>query len=385
MKQGYRILDSDIHLLEPVELWSEYLEPRYRHRAPHRPEGTLAALEIEGRTIPAHMDHPGRRSAWRRRMLRAARRGERGEGPSMARQAAEGTTAQEMLDAMDVEGVDIAVAFRTWAGHVVSIDDLDPPFAAALCRAYNRWLRDFCAIDPARLKVAALIPLQDVALAVAEAEFAVRELGAVGLLIPSHPIQGHTLDSPELDPLWRTAQELDVPVTVHGTHAAYGDHLSVRYLSNLPLIHAAGQPIELMLSLGALLTGGALARFPELRCAFLEGNCTWLPWWLWALDARWEKWGDSEYTGQKERPSELFLRQCFVSIDPGEHLAASAVEEVGPDCFVVSTDWPHDDSAYPNAIDEFLALPGLSDEARRKILWDNPARLYGIEWERSAP
>ena len=378
MKQGYRIIDSDIHLLEPVELWAEYLDPAFRDRAPHRPEGTMAALEMEGRTIPAHMDHPGRRSAWRRRMLRAARRGESGDGPSMARQAATGTRPEEMLAAMDVEGVDIAVAFRTWAGHVVSIDDLEPRFAAALCRAYNRWLRDFCASDPARLKVAALIPQQDVDLAIAEAEFAVRELGAVALVMASHPIQQRTLDSQELDPLWRAAQELDVALTFHGTHAAYGDHLSLRYLSNLPLTHAAGQPIELILSLGAMLTGGALARFPGLRCAFLEGNCAWLPWWLWALDERWEKWGDSDHTGQKERPSELFRRQCFVSVEPDEELAVRAIAGVGPDCFLVSTDWPHDDSAYPHAIDEFLALPGLDDEARRKILWDNCARLYGL-------
>lgn len=378
MKQGYRVLDSDIHLLEPVELWAEYLPARYRHRAPHRPEGTLAALELEGRTIPAHMDHPGRRSAWRRRMLRAARRGERGEGPEMARHSAQGTRPEEMLEAMDVEGVDVAVAFRTWAGHVVSIDDLEPPFAAALCRAYNRWLADFCARDPQRLKVAALLPLQDVELAVAEARFAVQELGAVALLLPSHPIRGRTFDARELDPLWHEAQELDVAIAAHGTHAAYGDHLSLRYLSNLPLTHAAGQPIELILALGALLTGGALARFPGLRCAFLEGNCAWLPWWLWALDERWEKWGDPEHTGQKERPSELFRRQCFVSMDPDEHLAAAAVEQVGADCFVVSTDWPHDDSAYPHAIDAFLALPGLSEDARRKILWDNAARLYRI-------
>ena len=30
------------------------------------------------------------------------------------------------------------------------------------------------------------------------------------------------------------------------------------------------------------------------------------------------------------------------------------------------------------AIEETLALPGLSDETRRKIMWDNPARLYGL-------
>ena len=55
------------------------------------------------------------------------------------------------------------------------------------------------------------------------------------------------------------------------------------------------------------------------------------------------------------------------------------VKALGDDSWVISTDWPHDDSGYPHAMDTFLALPGLSDASRRKILWDNGARLYGLE------
>ncbi len=375
MKSGFRVIDSDIHLFEPAEFWGEYLEPRYRERAPRVPERGFGALELEGRTVPAYMDRPERQRAMRNRTKRAAARAAEGGPPTPGRGG--GTRPDEMIEAMDVEGVDVAMVFRTFAGHITAIDDLEPPFAAALCRAYNRWLHDFCGSDPTRLKAAALVPLQDVELAVLEAEFPVAELGANALVLPSQPIGGRSFDSPDLDPLWRMAEDLDVAIAMHGIQAAYGDHLANRYLANMPLTHAAGQPIELMLSLGALLTGGTLTRHPRLRCAFLEGNCAWAPWWLWALDERWEKWGDSELTGQKERPSELFRRQCFVSVEPDETLAAHAIAEVGDDCFVLSTDWPHDDSAYPHALEHFLELP-ISDEARRKILWDNCARLYGI-------
>jgi len=47
------------------------------------------------------------------------------------------------------------------------------------------------------------------------------------------------------------------------------------------------------------------------------------------------------------------------------------------DNFVVSTDWPHDDSRYPHAIDTFLDLP-LGKESQKKVLWDNCARLYNL-------
>ena len=50
---------------------------------------------------------------------------------------------------------------------------------------------------------------------------------------------------------------------------------------------------------------------------------------------------------------------------------------MGAEYFVVSSDYPHSDGAFPEAIEQFLSLP-LSDEQRRKILWDNCARLYTI-------
>jgi predicted TIM-barrel fold metal-dependent hydrolase len=53
------------------------------------------------------------------------------------------------------------------------------------------------------------------------------------------------------------------------------------------------------------------------------------------------------------------------------------INKMGAEYFVVSSDYPHSDGAFPEAIQQFLGLP-LADEQRRKILWDNCARLYGI-------
>jgi predicted TIM-barrel fold metal-dependent hydrolase len=215
-------------------------------------------------------------------------------------------------------------------------------------------------------------------LAVAEARFAVHSLGAITLVLPSHMINHRPLYDRYYDPLWAAAEEMDVAVSFHGNHAAYAEHLARRYLDNLVLSHACGQPVEMILSLGAVVTGGVLSRFPRLRMAFLEGNCSWLSWWLWALDERWEAWGDHELFQQDAKPSELFRRQCFVSVEPEEELAKHVVTELGDDNLVLSTDWPHDDSRYPHAIDGFLEMPHLSPGSKRKILWDNCARLYKL-------
>ncbi len=34
MKNGLKIIDSDIHIMEPVDLWEKYLEPRFKDRGP---------------------------------------------------------------------------------------------------------------------------------------------------------------------------------------------------------------------------------------------------------------------------------------------------------------------------------------------------------------
>ncbi len=55
------------------------------------------------------------------------------------------------------------------------------------------------------------------------------------------------------------------------------------------------------------------------------------------------------------------------------------VAELGDENLVLSTDWPHDDSSYPHTVDNFLAQTKLSAETKRKVLWDNCARLYGVD------
>ena len=49
--------------------------------------------------------------------------------------------------------------------------------------------------------------------------------------------------------------------------------------------------MELMLAMGSMIMGGVLERFPSMKVAFLEGNCSWLPWWLYRLDDQWQKFG----------------------------------------------------------------------------------------------
>lgn len=381
-KAGFRIMDSDIHVLEPHDLWVRYMEPGFREQAPRFAPIEGSAYEgwqFDGKVFPAFVDRPDRRRLARVRKDKAR---VRHLATGRYRDPAEdlpGGDPQAMLQAMDREGIDVSIVFRTMASHLIAVDGLDPKLSAAVCRGFNNWLGDFCDKDRTRLKPAALIPLQDTTLAVEEARRAVRDLGAVALILSNHPVDGRPWYDTHWDPVWAEAERLGVPITFHGIQMAYQEHLGRRFMDNFALAHAAGHPIELMLALGSLLTGGVFARYPGLRAAFLEGSCSWVPWWLWVLDERVEKFGDDERFALTMPPSEYFRRHCWVSVEPDEALAAQTFASLGDDNIVISSDWPHDDSAYPHAVDEFLAIEGVSAESKRKVLWDNCARLYRLE------
>lgn len=381
-KRGFRIMDSDLHTMEPDDLWATYLEEPFRAAAPTFTRGGERApnqptIRVAGLTIGEMSVRPAAAAAGADLHRRSV-----AKHPHNAVAAARRYDAESHLMAMDIEGIDVGILYGTRGRQVLMHDDLDPRMAAALARAHNDWTRDYCARDPERLKFAAQLALHDVPSAVAEARRAVRELGAVAVIGNPNPINGRHIHDPEFEPLWAVVEELGVPVGFHPTgQSSLRDDIARRLLDhpNGRLIgSAARNPMELMLAFASLAAGGVLERHPGLRCAFLEGTCGWLPWWLWRLDEAWEKFGPGSEVKVSARPSEYFFRQCYVATDADERVLRQVVETIGDDNIVVSTDYPHSDGLFPDAMNEFVALEGVSDKTKAKILWDNCARLYPL-------
>jgi predicted TIM-barrel fold metal-dependent hydrolase len=134
--------------------------------------------------------------------------------------------------------------------------------------------------------------------------------------------------------------------------------------------------MENMLAMVDMICGGVLERHPRLKVAFLECYCGWASFWLHRMDKAVEK-GRSSPIKNKLKPSEYFQRQCWISTESEKELAM-IMALLGDDRIVYSTDYPHGDSDYPHAVDEFLELEGVAPETKKKILWDNCARLYNL-------
>ena len=381
-KRGLRIMDSDLHTMEPDDLWQKYLDEPFRKAAPTFTRGGGRApnqptIQVAGHTIGEMSLRANSTAAAVDLHRRSVVKHPHNE-VAMAR----GYDAESHLTAMDIEGIDVGVLYGTRGRQVLMHDDLDPQMAAALARAHNNWTHDYCALNPERLKFAAQVAFHDVPSAITEARRAVRELGAVAVIGNPNPINGRHIHDPEFEPLWDAIEELGVPVGFHPTgQSSLRDDIARRMLDhpNGRLIGtAARNPMELMLAFGSLAAGGVLERHPRLRCAFLEGTCGWLPWWLWRLDEAWEKFGPGSEVKVSARPSEYFFRQCYVATDADERVLNQVIEAIGDDNIVVSTDYPHSDGLFPDAMNEFVALENVSDKSKAKILWDNCARLYPL-------
>jgi len=391
-RQSYLIMDSDLHMMEPDDLWARYLDEPYRANPPRFYGGQqqplaessedkgnadrIMGMEVQGLAIPAHGKSQGATAS-----TRELRRRSRARHPHFNVARARGFDPASTVTAMDIEGIDVAVMYGTRGRQILCHDDLAPDYAAALARAYNNWAADYCKTDPQRLKFAAQIAMHDIPMAIEEARRSVKQLGAVAVIGTPNPVNGRHLHDDEVEPLWNELERLNVPIGYHPTgNTSLKDDAGRRYVGHAnfhPIAHAIRNPVELMGALASMTTGGVLERHPKLRCAFLEGTAGWLYWWLWRLDDQWEKFGPGCERQISMQPSEYFKRQCYIALDVDEEPAVDVVNKIGAEYFVVSSDYPHSDGAFPEAIQQFLGLP-LNDEQRRKILWDNCARLYDI-------
>ena len=373
-KNGYRILDSDMHIMEPPDLWETYLEPEFRPRAPRGVTSEnvrdLRMVHPDGRLWGLPEVHAGN--------VTQGHNFKKNQG-IYGTHAERGWTPEVQLEAMDIEGIDVAVLYPTRGLQALSEANMEPRFAAAVARAYNNWLYDFCAADPARLLGAGMLSPFDVDAAVAEATRCARELGFRGIFMRSNPVNDRNFHDPCYEPLWSALEDLHMPLGLHESSSSGVRQVGDQFEPNFMLRRVYAQPVEQMLAMGSMCAGGVLARHPNLRVAFLEANCGWLPWLLWRMDEACEREADVWSPDLAMPPSEYFKRQCFVSVEPDEEPVKYVIDYLGNERIVFSTDYPHGDSKFPHAVESFLELPTISAEDKHKILWDNCAAYYALD------
>ena len=369
------VVDADGHILEPPDLWEKYLEESYRPRAIKvvRNETGLECLEYDGKL--SKMAQPGFLAAL----------GGMGKGQDELRPAAERTyvgcapfgsmDARERVELLDKENLAKAVLYPTlgilWEAEVEDVE-----LSQAYCRAYNRWIAEFCRPYSDRLIPIAHLSLGDPKAAADELRRAVKD-GCRGAFVApftiSHKPHGH----PDHDPVFAAAQELDVPFAIHPTFEPRGlNRARFHGMERMPLLGVMASQI-LQQPLSTFFQFGVFDKFPKLRVVILESGSSWLGFWMDRMDEGYETWMGRTIP-LKKKPSEYVRTQVWISGDPDEQATAYVVDYVGRDRFFWASDFPHPDHGgkYLDALERMVAP--MSPEARRGVVGENVIRCYNL-------
>ncbi|HMD45771.1 MAG TPA: amidohydrolase family protein [Acidimicrobiales bacterium] len=288
--------------------------------------------------------------------------GERREG---------GRDPRVRLGVLDDEGIDAAVLYPS-IGTMFGLVE-NPDIAAALCRAYNDWLAEYCATDPTRLVGVALVPQQDPALAAAELDRAVHEYNFVGGVMRPNRIGGRTVDDPAFDVLWSTAQDLDVPMGLHEAYLSGIDTVGIDRMPSYAGSHIVSHVFEQMTAMVVVTLAGIFERFPALRVGFLEAGCGWAPTWVDRIEEHYELAG-GDYVGGD--PKGVVNTRSWLTFETEEPGLASALELGWADNVMFASDYPHHDAVFPGAV-KHVRERGLPAELEAKILGENALGFYG--------
>jgi predicted TIM-barrel fold metal-dependent hydrolase len=318
MLDGRRVVDADGHVIEPAHVFARW-------------SGERIPMELPGTTpmVPC------------------------GDLDLLADQFEHGFDPPSYLRAMDAQGIDVAVLYPSIGLFVPYLPDLSAAESAAACRSYNEWIAGYCAVSGGRLFGAGILPLADPARAAAEVAWCAAA-GLVAVMARPNHLYGRNLGDPAYDNVWTAVSDLGLVLSVHEGLGLRGPTIGADRFTGFGPRHAMSHPMEQMAAMASLVLDGALERHPALRVAFLESGTGWLPYWLHRLDEHIEWLAGTECAGLSLDASGYFARQCAISSEADDALAASVVAAVGADHVLWASDFPHPDAVFPGSAREFV-------------------------------
>jgi predicted TIM-barrel fold metal-dependent hydrolase len=268
--------------------------------------------------------------------------------------------------------------------------DIDPVLAPVGERIYNRWLADFCSVEPERHVGLAHVPMWDIDAAVREVEWAA-EAGLRGVNFPA-PRHGVYLEYNDRawEPFWSACQACDMTLATHVGVASPGRASGPEALA-LTSIEDGGYFARR--AIWWMIFGGVFERHRDLHLVITESPGEWWTHTMVELDSTWlsqADWNAALREQVPRRPSEYCTSNVFVGasfLAPFE--AARAVDEGYASQLLWGSDYPHiegtwqypaDDSAEPiTRAAQRNTFCGIPAAATRAMLGENAVRVYGLD------
>src|SRR5947209_2120913 len=216
MRQGFRVIDSDTHVNPSLDVLLRYADRPLRD---HLDEITPYMQKVKVQPGRGDAEDQAEMTILSIKQLRYQRvAGEKPSAPTDTggdRGFLSGRTqmvTRKPIADMDTEGRDIDFIIPgPWA---YGAPALAPHLTRGMYGAYHRYMAEYCAADPRRLKSMVLAPATDPTASAHVIEKLANDdwVAAVWPLLP----EGLPLDEPDLEPIWAAANAADLPIMYHG-------------------------------------------------------------------------------------------------------------------------------------------------------------------------
>jgi predicted TIM-barrel fold metal-dependent hydrolase len=246
--------------------------------------------------------------------------------------------------------------------------------AAALCAAVNDWTAHELLEREPRLRASILVPPHNPALAVAEIERHAGDRRFVQVLLPA---MGEMLLGRRLYwPIYAAAEKHALAVGIHAGSTYHHAPMPSGWPAHRVEDYVA-QSTAFESQLLSFVSEGVFQKFPALKLVLIESGVTWLPTLLWRTNKTWR--GVRPEVPWIDRPPAQIVREHVrLTLQPIDvphndpQVVARVLAHAGCEHMLLfSTDYPH------WHFDGEDVLPdGLSEDAVRKLLVDNPLETY---------
>ena len=368
----YRVISSDGHIEEQRDLWTNRIEPKFKDLAPRIVrEGDIDFWYVGDRQLMSsgtsgqvgmRFDDPGKQTM--RERTENARPG--------------AYIPEEQVKDMKADGVDINIIYPSLGLMMYGVAGSE--LLTAILHAYNDYIAEFCKAFPHHLKGIAMLNVDEVDVAIKELERCAK-MGLVGAMITVYPFEDRAYHSPEYNPLWAAAQDLEIPLSLHVGTNRPGPGQEHEVLNFSPA-YVTNYDHWVRMSLAHIILSGVFERYPKLQVGTVEHEISFIPHFLDRMDYTYTQrpvYGDLWYRYQEDMlPSDYFHRNVFCSFQE-DALGVRDRHIIGVDNLLWGSDYPHFESTFPRSreiLEEILA--DCTEEEKAKIAGGNAARVYNF-------
>ena len=373
----FMAISADSHVVEPPEAYSRYIEPQWRDLAPRIIPNPDTAIRNElywADGMAPFAFHTSSAAGLKPHEIDM----EHGGFASMHKA---GWDSQFRVAAQEHDGMLAEVIYPTVGMILCALPNAD--YKQACFRAFNQWMRDYCAENPRRLigigQTAARTPEDMI-----DDFHQIVELGLKGVMVPSVSGCDRDYDHPDFDKAWACAVELGLPI---GFHVLTG-----RGAADLTFAPPRGGKLagfgtivrELQDIAGLFIFGRIFERHPGLRLVMVESDAGWAPHFMARMDHAYKRHRFWMKTGEFSRlPSEYFRENIYMTFQD-DWVALKNIDLLNPARLLWANDYPHSDSTWPWS-HELLAhhMANLTDAQVDMILRENVKQLYRLDIDTS--